>query len=412
MADVKFHLKDPKSKEPSTVFMVYRGTKPITKWSTGEKVAPGNWNKASCRARRAEGINYRLLNDKFDDIVREVKGFVLKQELSGRGLTPKRIKDFLNMRYRGNGDAANEDGEYKDLLGYIQFHRDNMKAQGKPIHKSFNSTYIILKAYFKSFGYHDYGDITFEFYSKFTNYLYSRGYSTNYVGRNIKNLKTVMGYAYDDKHHSNDIFRSKRFKVLSENVYNVYLGEEELIRMHEKDLSDKADIYTRVKDLFLIGCFVGSRFSNWVNMGEAQLTPDSIIYESVKHRERIEFPLHWIVQEIREKYNGDFPKPITNQVFNRYIKKVAEAVEINEEVLQVKTVGGKRVSVKQPKHQMISTHTARRSLATNLYLAGVPIKIAMAATGHAKVEQYLAYVKTSLQEESEALKNNPFFKKK
>lgn len=392
--------------------MVYRGTKPLTKWATGEKVLPDNWNKAKNRVRRARGVQYKLLNDKFSRIAMDVKSYALKMEMAGEVVTPKKIKDYLNAKYRGKVEIEGvEEGSYKDLVSYMKHHMGQMKAQGKPIWKSYDSSIKILQAYFRAYGYHDYEDIDFNFYSNFINYLYAREYTTNYIGRNIKNLKTVMGYAYDEKMHRNDIFRSKRFRVLSEKVFNIYLSEEELEHIHAQDLG-QFPMLDKTKDLFLIGCYVGSRFSNWVNMGEAQLTDEYIIYESVKHRERIEFPLHWIVKEIRQKYGGVFPKPITNQVFNRFVKKVGEKSGIDEDVLIVKTVGGKRVSEKQAKYKLITSHTARRSLATNLYLNGVPIKIAMYATGHTKVEQYLSYVKTGLREESEALKKNPFFRKK
>lgn len=413
MADVKFHLKDAASVEKTTIFMIYRGTRPLTKWSTGEKVLPANWNKEKCRVRRVKGINYRLVNDKLDRISRDVNALVLKMDMEGGVVTPKKIKDYLNEKYKNAhpGEVFIEPNRSKDLISYMVYHKENMRGQNKPIWKSYDSTVKILRSYFRVYGYHSYEDIDFDFYSNFTSYLYGKRYTTNYIGRNVKNLKTVMGYAYDDKLHRNDIFRSKRFKVLSEPVYNVFLNEDELEKIHKTDLSFNK-MYEKTKDLFLIGCFVGSRFSNWINMGDALIKDGMIVYESVKHRERIEFPLHWIVLDIIKKYEGGFPKPITNQVFNRVVKEVCKEAGINEDVLIVKTIGGKRTTVKKPKYKLITSHTARRSLATNLYLNNVRTKVAMYATGHAKVDQYLAYVKTSIQEELEDLKNNPFFKKK
>jgi len=44
---------------------------------------------------------------------------------------------------------------------------------------------------------------------------------------------------------------------------------------------------------------------------------------------------------------------------------------------------------------LITSHTGRRSLATNMYLDRIEPEMAMKATGHSTVKQYLDYVKAS-----------------
>ena len=48
-----------------------------------------------------------------------------------------------------------------------------------------------------------------------------------------------------------------------------------------------------------------------------------------------------------------------------------------------------------PKHELIKSHTCRRSFCTNLYLDGVDNTIIMAASGHKSLKQFLHYIKAS-----------------
>lgn len=57
----------------------------------------------------------------------------------------------------------------------------------------------------------------------------------------------------------------------------------------------------------------------------------------------------------------------------------------------------------------ISTHTARRSFATNAYKAGVPTIAIMKVTGHKKESNFMKYIKVSAEENAEMLKSQPFF---
>ncbi len=46
-----------------------------------------------------------------------------------------------------------------------------------------------------------------------------------------------------------------------------------------------------------------------------------------------------------------------------------------------KTRGKELIEIKLPKYKLISTHTARRSFATNAYLSGIPAISIMKFTG-------------------------------
>ena len=69
-------------------------------------------------------------------------------------------------------------------------------------------------------------------------------------------------------------------------------------------------------------------------------------------------------------------------------------------------VGG----LERKKYHFITTHTARRSGATNLYLQGVPDKVIMDLGGWTKVETFRSYIKLSKLESANKALDYDFFK--
>ncbi len=57
--------------------------------------------------------------------------------------------------------------------------------------------------------------------------------------------------------------------------------------------------------------------------------------------------------------------------------------------------GTQRNENTMPKYRLMTTHTARRSFATNMYLKGVPSYIIMQITGHRTESAFLKYIKIS-----------------
>jgi hypothetical protein len=63
------------------------------------------------------------------------------------------------------------------------------------------------------------------------------------------------------------------------------------------------------------------------------------------------------------------------------------------------------------KWQLVSSHTARRSGATNMYLAKIPTFRIMLITGHKTEQAFFKYIRITSEENAVILANHPFFKK-
>ena len=102
-------------------------------------------------------------------------------------------------------------------------------------------------------------------------------------------------------------------------------------------------------------------------------------------------PCNPIVVEIFKKYahnSNRLPKSPSNQKFNDYIKEVCKEAEMFEK-------GRVSTSPELELWQCVSSHTARRSFATNLYLEGFPTIDLMKITGHKTEKAFLQYIRVT-----------------
>ncbi len=238
-------------------------------------------------------------------------------------------------------------------------------------------------------------DINMVFYDNYVESLTKKGLAKNTIGDHIKHLKTFCNAAYLRGEHTNITF--KRFKKPNEESFNVYLDEEELDALFKLDLS-KSPYLERVRDVFLVGCWTGCRFSDIAKVCSENIKGEIVTLEQEKTKTLVKIPLHPVVKTILEKYNGKLPEMITNQKFNEFLKQVVKRAQIEDKVIKGITKGGKRESKEYKKWQLISSHSARRSFATNLYKSGFPSFSIMKITGHKTETSFLKYIKVSEEE--------------
>ena len=68
---------------------------------------------------------------------------------------------------------------------------------------------------------------------------------------------------------------------------------------------------------------------------------------------------------------------------------------IDQSVEIVKIQGGKYRKIHKPKYELIYTHTARRTGATLMYLAGMDVYDIMKITGHSSPDMLKKYIKAN-----------------
>lgn len=248
-------------------------------------------------------------------------------------------------------------------------------------------------------------DVTYAFYSDFVSYLRKeKNYKENTVGVHIKDLKAVMNEAYKQKLHNNTDYKNF-FKPTAE-VDNVFFTEEEINRLHQLQLSSLQD---KVRDIIILGCYVAQRHSDYSVITKDDIKEDGFIHITQrKGGNRIVIPVHPIVREILDKYNG-YPPQLSQPVVNREIKFIAKYAGLNEKIQVTEIKGGEKKVYYKEKWEMVSTHTARRSGITNALLAGVPRQECMYLSGHKTESAFNRYVCITKKQYAEKLAKTDFF---
>ena len=198
-----------------------------------------------------------------------------------------------------------------------------------------------------------------------------------------------------------------QFKSKYEKVENIALTSDEMESLFRLDLSNNKRL-ERVRDMFLIGCYTGLRYSDICTV----IRKDCINREKMLitvHQQKtgglVAIPLHPNLIEILERRNYELPSLISAGSFNKYIKEVAMLAGINEPIELKRHRGGKRILTTNPKYKLISCHTARRSFATDLYLRGVPPELIMIFTGHCSRDAFYHYICTSPEQKADLLRD-------
>jgi integrase len=199
-------------------------------------------------------------------------------------------------------------------------------------------------------------------------------------------------------------FKSKRFVTVRENSDSIYLNEQELKALENLNLSNNKRL-EKVRDLFLIGCYTGLRYSDYSRITSEHLKGDFIEITQTKTGDRVVIPIHPTIKGILKKYNGQLPKSYSNQKTNQSLKEIGKQLpELQKTVLISYTKGGLTVNENFAKWQLLTTHTARRSFATNEYLAGTPTLTIISTTGHRSEKSFLKYIKLSSKDHAKILK--------
>lgn len=261
--------------------------------------------------------------------------------------------------------------------------------------KGFSKLKRLLERYGRETGQRiDYPDFTIAYYHKLKSWMTDRGLTLNYVGALLKDFKLLLRQSHGEGMHANTVFMHRDFKRLVEEVDNVYLSTQELTQLYKLDLSNNPRL-DRIRDLFLVGCYTGLRFSDF-----SELRPENITHQgsmvtrtTAKTGERVSIPLNPNILAILKKHEGIPPRTITNQRMNIYLKELCKLAGFVERIELGRTKGGVRQIRVLQKWELVTTHTARRSFATNAFLAGLPTVSIMKITGHKSESVFMRYIK-------------------
>lgn len=207
------------------------------------------------------------------------------------------------------------------------------------------------------------------------------------------------GYAVDMRHTD--------YSFPNAEIYNVALSEEEVTAIYNlKNLSKEQKV---ARFWFIFNCWTAFRFSDLKRITDINISADTLKIRTQKTGVIVEMPLHWMVKALLEEVDYKLPELKTQQNYGAILKRLCRRAKINEKILIERHEGNRFVRKTIPKWQKVSAHTARRSFATNSYLAGIPTARIMLLTGHKTEAAFFKYICIDKSQNAKILSNHDFF---
>ena len=435
MAKLSFKVRKGKDKSGSIQLHFNYGTNSRLRYSTGLKIQNvKNWDSKKMRIKNvAEELDKNYVNNKLDklqlDFNKKYTYLLLEQNVV---ITNDILIDFCDQFF--NKTKEQEKETTLELLPFYQWYIENYSVKplmttSKPLEKgtakTYNNAYSILKRFNDTVYRLRYDKINYKFYNDYLNWLYQQGYSTNYIGTQIKILKTIMRTSHELDQHNNTEYTKKYFKKPTEEINHIYLNTDELERIKILDFSNfktkivGSDVYLtpdkmdRARDLFLISANTGLRVSDFNRLKKNNIINiDGKSYFKIitkKTNKPITIPINSTVLEILDKWNGELPQKMPEQHINYALKEIGEKAEINNKVKITRTSGGIKETKEYEKYKLITNHTGRRSFCTNAYLSGMPAIDIMAISGHTSERVFYNYIKVNDLQRAIKISENKFF---
>lgn len=400
MGEVNFYLKKPELSTGKSLIVLYKsyhGKRLV--FSTGESILPNSWNPKKQRLKNNSATTkdgHQYLNDFLTGLQHECDSVYAKALTHGIP-SPETIRQALH-NFMNPSIEGEKDEKTPTLFKLIErFINNEIKHKGRD--KSINTikTYTTCKKHLQEFEKKqkiklDFDSITLDFYYQYVSFLKKKGLGQNAISKDIAIIKVFMGEAVDLGYTTNMQYLNKKFAVSRIETDAVYLKERELVDLYRFNFSKNKRL-ENIRDLFLFGCFTGLRFSDYSTVKAENIVKDGSDYFikmiTKKTKSLVIIPCNPIVLELFKKYDSSankLPKSVSNQTFNEYIKEACRLAGLTERG---------RLST-QPDIELcdcISSHTARRSFATNLYLEGFPTLDIMKITGHSTEKAFMKYIR-------------------
>ena len=423
MAVINFYLRGEK------IYFRYRPNRKFDLLiATPYSIKPENWDSRSQSWNKAQIIKgaqkteTKLLNkqiERFNSLLSsfrsDVEIFIQNNSDKEASNLKELVKDFVTKNYFAHRiNTKTKVKKYTipenmfDLINhYIDYRSVADVTKGvKPLAentiKKYKTLQNILHTFNKKLLVTEINDV---FRIKFVEFLNKKLYSANTQVKFIKDIKMFCKFANKEHNVSKQVLAWK-IDSEPENVAEfVTFTFDDLRKLKFAEMPTEA--MDNVRDWLLISCFTSVRVSELFTFDSANIEDEVYlkVYEK-KNRNTKSGGLKYIylmpdVIEILNKRNGQFPKKISDQRYNEYVKKVCELAKIDH-----LTIGGKvevhngmkrKVKKEAPFYEFVTSHSGRATYVT-LFSQYLPTEIIQMQTNHHSTEMVEQYNKISEEE--------------
>lgn len=268
----------------------------------------------------------------------------------------------------------------------------------------------------------DFDDVNPNLYNKYVNYLrhdyeikvankkeIKKGLAENTISKSVENFVRLMKEAWIKKLHDNrDALKFTYSRINSEQIA---LTEKEINAIMKVILPKHLEAE---RDRFYVSYNFLLRFNDSIHIEKTDIISEGKEYflDSVheKTHKKVVIPVFKKTLAILKKHDYSLPKT-TNQESNWKLKEIGRLAGIDNLVTINEVRNGKIIKNVFKKYELITTHTTRRSMATNLYLNGFELKEIQLMGGWTNTRTLELYLKIDGKENAIKAAKHPFFAK-
>ncbi len=404
MATVSFHLKEPKVDKPTAIFMWFnpQNGQPRVRLYTGDKIHPSQWaggdvQRAITKGRTIDPELKRAneaLNANNERMSKRLLAYWGECRAQGVLPTAEQLREAIEPEAAPE-PAPERPRPLPDLLAYKERHARTRRPNTV---KALGTLYNHLDRFATATGRTlEYSDFTAQFWHDLTAYFLDEAdLVDNSIAKHLAHFKHFLGDAHQLGRNPLQDYKHWRWARRDPEV--LALTRAELAALEEVNVSMLPDAarLENARALFLISCYTGLRFSDVAALRPEHQKGEWLQLTAQKTSEKLTVPLRGnrAVPLLKKLWAGEV-RPISNQKLNQYIKDVARLAQLNTPTEQVEYRGSQRTSETLPKHELISSHTGRRTFVTLSLEGGLSWETIMKATGHKDFKSFRRYIQVT-----------------
>lgn len=424
MATVKFRLASNRKNQRVAIYVRFKHSNIFdAEAPTQLTVLESNWSSAKQTVKpSASSEDRETINTQLEALKAKIFSQYNIDNHAGILINSEWLKALINSFHNKPTSSENDKGIFLSSFGAYYSEKAKVKINMQTGEKLDERTFLDyqntnnkLKDFEKSIGKMvRLTESDLNFHRDFITYLRTMELlGENTIGSMISNIKVFLRDADRHGYNVNKAYTSKDFYIPSTQTNDPYFSEPEidLIKGHSFEIDGYLD---NARDWLIIGVRTGLRISDFLKLQIEDYSDGFIENKNFKTGIPVIIPIHFDVQNILDKRNGQLPRKISEQNFNVYIKEVAKICGITNmingaKMMKVKNGHNKEVHRKlsgiYPKFELVTSHICRRTFATHLY-GKIDTLTIMKITGHKTEKQFLDYVKITPKEYAMRLKEH------
>lgn len=408
----KFYRHFPNQKSECDILMRVSCTDVRFSYSIGYSITKKDWSEAKQLPQDRDHLTEII--DRIIKLKARVKEFCKDKKTVYRD----DLKNFILIKDGKKSiqaEAANiffatveriiEDADSGKLL------KEDLKPFAKTTIKNWKASKSRLMEFNPNLSFADNDEKT---YNEFKSWANAQDFGASYIDKLIKDWKSFFKYGRYPA--------PTKFKRLGVGVpEKPYLNTTEIAILEALELTGTDE---EIRDRYIVNLYTGLRISDMKNLIIDRIDGDKINFKSTqKTGAPVSIPIAAPIKKMLNKYNGQFPPQHHEVHVNRRIKVICGKAGITKPIeLKVSEMNsrlkarlikegfmnGSEVTVKIPKNELITNHTARRSMTTNMLRSGIPMNKARKIIAMS-LKTLERYDKITAEENADDLKHHSFF---